>query len=60
MFAESKGDVGGVGRKNLKNIPVFVKNFSIRNVFKINYSFFLLNYNQSLRYFFVSTPSVAP
>ena len=31
-----------------------------RNVSKINYSFFLLNYNQSLRYFFVSTPCVAP
>ena len=31
-----------------------------RNVSKINYLFFLLNYNQSLRYFFVTTPCVAP
>ena len=32
----------------------------IKNVSKVNYSFFMPNYNQSLRYFFVTTLCVAP
>ena len=47
------------GKKNI--LQVFFSTFAaIRNVSKINYSFFLLNYNQSLRYFFVTTPCVVP